>query len=269
VIGLIQLGDQAYADRYTYIPTVGLYVIAVWGVGALIPQNATAKKAAAVVSAGILAALAVATAVQTGYWRSSETIWRKTAASTEKNAMVDIILANMLEQAGRRDEGWLMLERAREIYPENSMVYGNAGRFKLNEGKPGEAVAFLEEALRLRPTNKLARVNLGIALCSLDRVEEGIRHLREVVEVEPGNFEANYNLGVAALAQQRYDEAAGCFEAVIQAKPEDVSARVGYAVALVHLGRPAEAAPHFQEALRLDPDNPDALAYLRQLNTQK
>ncbi|MCX5770855.1 MAG: tetratricopeptide repeat protein [Candidatus Hydrogenedentes bacterium] len=269
VIGLVQIGQQAYADRYTYLPSVGLYMAAVWGVAAVIPRNAVAKKAAVAISAAILAALAVATAAQAVHWRNSETIWRKTVASTDKNTLALVTLANVFQQQGRAEEAWQTLERALEIDPGNSTTYGNFGRFKLDEGKPQEAVPFLDEALRLRPSNKLARINLGIALCSLGRVEEGTRHLREVLQIDPANLEANYNLGVAVLAQKRYDEAAGCFVAVIEATPGDVPARVGYAASLVHLGKPAEAIPQFQEALRLDPQNADALAYLRQLNPNK
>ena len=269
VIGLVQIGEQAYADRYTYMPSVGLYMAAVWGAAAVIPRNAVAKKAAVAISAAILAALAVATSAQAVHWRNSETIWRKTVASTDKNPLALVTLANVLKQQGRAQEAWQMIEHAREIDPRNSMIYGNFGRFKLDEGKPQEAVPFLEEALRLRPSNKLARINLGIALCSLNRVEEGTRHLREVLQIDPANLDANYNLGVADLAQQRYDEAAGCFAAVIEAKPEDVSARVGYAVSLVHLGKPDEAIPQFREVRRLDPGNKDALAYLRQLGANK
>jgi len=269
VIGLVQIGEQAYADRYTYLPSVGLYIAAVWGAASLIPRRPIAKKAAAAISAAMLAVLAVATAAQAAHWRSSETIWRKTVASTDKNTMALVILANVFQRQGRAEEAWRMLERAREIDPGNSTVYGNFGRFKLDEGKPQEAVPFLEEALRLRPSNNPARVNLGIALCSLNRGDEGTRHLREVLQIDPSNLQANYNLGVAALAQQRYDEAVGCFAAVMEADPGDVPARVGYAVSLVHLGKPEKALPQLQEVLRLDPDNADALAYLRQLNANK
>ena len=269
VIGLVQIGEQAFADRYTYMPSIGLYIAAVWGASAIIPRSAIAKKAAVAVAAVVLAALAVATAAQAGHWRSSETIWRKTIAATDKNALAHVKLANALQQQGRPDEAWRTLERALTIDPDNSTVYNNLGSFKLAEGKPGEAMPFLEEALRLRPKNTLARVNVGIALCSLNRPEEGMRYLREVLQTDPSNLQANYNLGVASLAQQRYDEAGGRFAAVIEAAPGDVSARVGYAVSLVHLGRPEEALPQLQEVLRLQPDNADALAYLRQLNPQK
>jgi len=269
VIGLIQIGDQAYADRYTYLPSIGLYIAAVWGASALIPRGAPAKKAAAAVSAVILAALAVATARQAAHWRSSETIWRKTIASTDRNALAHVKLANTLQQQGRPDEAWQTLQRALQIDSNNSTVYNNLGSFKLAEGKHQEAVPYLEEALRLRPGNNLARVNLGIALCSLKRPEEGMRYLHEVLQADPSNLQANYNLGVAALAQRNYDEAAGCFATVIAAAPGDVSARLGYAVALVLLRKPDQAVPQLHEVLRLDPDNPDALAYLRQLNPQK
>jgi len=269
VIGLVQIGEQAYADRYAYIPSVGLYVTAVWGVGALVERHAALKKAALALGCAVLVALAGATAVQASYWRDSETIWRRTIAVTRNNPLAYIKLANALQQQGRGDEAWDVLQKALQIAPDYSSVYNNLGSFKLAEGKPGEALPLLNKALQLRPQNTPAKVNLGIALLSLNRVEEGTRRLREVLQADPGNRQANYNLGVAALGAQRYGEALKCFETVMETDPSDISARLAYAVSLVHLGRAREAIPHLQEVARRDPSNPDAQNYLRQLQPQE
>ena len=217
VIGLVQIGSHALADRYTYVPLIGIFVMAVWGVGEGVAEG---RWRWGWVSFWVLAGCLGCSWVQVRYWRNSIVLFEHTLAVTKGNALAHNNLGSALFQAGR----------------------------------VGEAVGHYEEALRLKPDFPEAHNNMGIALFQQNQVPEAIGHLEQVLQLEPGDADAHYNLGKGLLQLGRAAEAVGHLEQVLRLKPEDVEAHNNLAVALFQLNRAPEAIQHLNQALVFKPD---------------
>jgi Flp pilus assembly protein TadD len=184
VAGLVPVGAQAMADRYTYLPQLGLVVALVWGAGAALAHRRAraAGLAAALLAALVLSAISLR---QTGYWRTTEILFVRALAVTEGN--------------------WLM--------------HNDLAGYYMSHGRPREAAAQLAEAIRIRPDAAAAHANLGIVLGQLGDQAGAVRHLRRAVALEPGNVEAHVNLGIAYAALGERGWAAAEYEALRRIAP--------------------------------------------------
>ncbi len=246
VMGVIQVGNQAHADRYTYLPLIGIYMALTWLAGSatvpvalagVTPGSPRAKKAFGetpktasetlalpILAVAILAVLMVCAWKQTGYWQDSETLWRHTAASTTDNAMGHYSLGDALSQKGSEDEAITQYQMALQIMPD-----------------------FVE-----------AHDNLGVALLEKGRLDEAITQFKMALQIKPGNPKARNNLGFALIRKGSVDEAIHCFQQALEIKPDYVQARVNLGNAFLQKGNTAEAIAHFQKVLQIDPGNPVA-----------
>jgi protein O-mannosyl-transferase len=215
VIGLIQVGGQAMADRYTYLPSIGLFLIAAWG----LPE----RKAAMVTVAAAVLALAVGTRLQLRHWVDSEALFRRAVAVTERNYLAHLNLAQIL--AERNDQAGAMehFRQALAIRPGMWQIHASLGNNLRRWGKPAEALPSLRKAIALRPKDGKLHHSLAMALDDLGRTDEAIAELRKAVEISPGLDDAWYGLGL--LLRQKGD-AAGALQN-FQAAPESVRARLG------------------------------------------
>jgi tetratricopeptide (TPR) repeat protein len=173
VIGLVQVGEQAMADRYTYVPLIGLFVIIAWGVPDLLSGWAYRRTALAITATLVLSVLMVSTWKQLHYWKSSTSLFEHTLAVTENNSVAHFGLGNAL----------------------------------LEEGKTAEAIHQYSETLRLDPGYVGARINLGIALLDQGRRADAINHFFEVLKTNPHDVRVHLNLGVALAREGRTAEA--------------------------------------------------------------
>jgi tetratricopeptide (TPR) repeat protein len=195
VIGLVQVGAQARADRYTYLPFVGMFIALAWAAAAAPVRYHTAAAAAATAA---VAALAAAAWFQAGVWRDNASLWTHTARATAGN----VVALNNLATA-------LIDERDR----------------------PAEALPVLREALRISPDDADARYNLGLALLRLGRSAEARVAFEEALALTPADADARYMLGLALLRLGRHREAAGHFETVLAKDPDYKDARIQLAIA--------------------------------------
>jgi len=265
VIGIVQIGEQAYADRYTYIPLIGLFVMAAWAVPDLVPQRRFSRFALRGVAGLAIAALTVATWFQVGHWRDSEQLWRRAVEATSNNEMAHIKLGNALNEQGKVEEAVAQYREALRVKPDSARAYNNLAMIRLNQGDFQEALRLLSEALRISPNHVDAHVNMGIALASLNRPGEAIAHFAAALQLDPGRADAHYNLGAALFLQGEYARAAAHFAEAVRVNPLDIDARFALAVALIHLNKPEQAATHLDEVLRRRPDHAEARQYLDQL----
>jgi Tfp pilus assembly protein PilF len=217
VIGLLQVGAQARADRYTYLPQIGLYVIAAWGAVELCGSWRHRRAVLGAASAAILAGLMAAAYVQTGYWKDSVSLWTHTLACT----------------------------------PPNPSAHSSLGMALADQGKVAEAIRQYEEAIQLQPDLPVAHYNWGIALADQGKLDEAIQHYRRAVEIKPDYVQALNNLGQALGESGRLQEAIQQFERALQVRPNFVEAHFDLGVALARQGKLDEAIPHFQQALTL------------------
>ena len=197
VIGLVQVGAQAMADRYTYLPLIGPFVAIAWGVSDATVRLLGPRRAASVlapVSVAVLGVLAFLARRQVGVWKDSETLFRHALACTQDNWVAHNDLGLALLETGKPDEAIPELETALRIRPEYFDARVNLGRAFLQKGRNADARVLLEEAIRANPASAEAQTNLGIALAVDGRLEEGIGHLRKAVELDPERVEWRKNL---------------------------------------------------------------------------
>jgi Flp pilus assembly protein TadD len=224
VLGLVQVGDQAMADRYTYVPLIGPFVMVAWS-AAEIARRWPAWRAVLAASGGVLlAGCAAATALQLRYWRSSMTLFEHAVEVIPDNYVAHFSLGNALAEQGRLDEALVHYYAALRVKPDLAKAHGNVGVILARQGKLAEAVAHYAEALRLNPDLPEAHNNLGAALADQGRIEEAIAHYERALRLRPDYADAHTNLGMALAAQGKIDL----------------------------------AIAHYSEALRLDPGHPGA-----------
>jgi tetratricopeptide (TPR) repeat protein len=219
VIGLVQVGSQARADRYTYIPTVGLSIALAWGAAEFVrsrPRLRTAMAAAAVASCLACAAL---TWRQAGFWQDTISLFRHSLSVTSGNFLGYNILGVALRDRGRLEE----------------------------------AITSYREALKIHPQFEEALVNLSRALSEQGRADEALTHVAAAAQIKPNDVEAQYNLGTELADRGRFAEAVEALQIAVRLKPDYAKAHANLGSALANLGRLDEAIAQFNEALRIDP----------------
>jgi protein O-mannosyl-transferase len=231
VIGLVQVGDQAHADRYMYIPMVGLLVMLIWGAAEIL-EELQAKMLAIPLAAAACLALAVLSWIQVGYWRNSETLFRHALAVTN----------------------------------DNKIANNNLGNYLMASGRLSEALPYFETAVRIDPESAPARTNLGTVLGELGRLPDAIAQLQIAVRLAPDDPKAHSQLGTALAYAGHLPEAAAEFESALRIDPNDAIVQKNLGLALSGIpGRLPEALSHLEEAERLrpDPELEQAIAQLR------
>ncbi len=239
VIGLVQVGDQAMADRYTYIPSVGLLILVVWGAHELTRRwqyQATGLLLAAMAATVFCIKL---TQRQLGYWRNSETLFRHALEVTQNNYFAHNNLGDALEEKGRMDEAISQFQEAIRLNPGFANVRYNLGTTLLKLGQTDAAIGQLQEAVRLNPDFAKAHYNLGHAFLRKNQIDEAIRQFQEAIRLNPDYAEAHNNLGTALGMKGQIDEAIGQFQEAIRLNPDDAKARSNLAHALEMKNAPA------------------------------
>ena len=231
VIGLVQVGIQAHADRYMYIPMVGLLVMLIWGAAEIL-EKLRAKTLAIPLAAAACLASAVLSWVQAGYWRNSETLFRHALAVTS----------------------------------DNSVANHNLGGYLMTSGRLSEALPYLETAVRIDPKSAPAQTDLGTALGKMGRLQDAIAQLQIAVSLAPDTPKPHISLGTALAFAGRLPEAAVEFESALRIDPNDsvVQSNLGLALSGIP-GRLPDALRHLEEAdrLRPDPELEQTIAHLR------
>jgi len=224
VIGLVQVGNQAMADRYTYIPLVGLFIMVGMGFPRLL-EKWRYRKVLLGVSMGLaLFLLMVITRLQITHWQNNVTLF----------------------------------ENALRMTSDNFLAHNNLGIVLAERGKIEEAIAHYREAIRIKPNYLGAHYNLGVNLVKQGRHEEAMDHYREALRIDPHDAETHNKVGILLAREGKHQEALGHFTEALRFKPDFAAARYNLGLALAEQGEYQKALPHFTEALRLNPDFPEA-----------
>jgi len=262
VIGLVQVGVQAHADRYTYLPHLGLLVMVVWGAGSAWPALERDRRLAAAVAAPAALALAALAWTQAGRWETSESIWRHTLACTSGNPVAHAQLGVALAADGRVDEAVAHYRAAIELQPDYATPRYNLGTVLADRGDLDGAIEQFLLAIEGRPDYAKAHNNLGAALGARGRTDEALVALRCAVALEPGYVEARVNLASALAGVGRTGEAIDAYREALRLDEASAKAHAGLGIALGSLGRVSEAIPHFRRAAELQPGSTTAHANL-------
>ena len=253
VIGLIQSGEQSMADRFVYIPLIGLFVIIAWGIPEVLGRLPQRRATLAVLSAAAIGACAVAARAQVRFWEDNLALWERDVAVTGPNAVGEANLAMALEDAGRGSEGIAHYLEALRVNPGFVDAHNNLGLLLANQGRTAEAIVHFTEALRVKPNDANVRVNLGKALAEQGRVDEAQVQFSEAVRLNPASAQAHNNLANALAGQGRTAEAIGHYTEALRLDPQFSDAQNGLGGALLAQERIGEAIAHFEEAVRLEP----------------
>jgi tetratricopeptide (TPR) repeat protein len=299
VIGLVQVGFQAMADRYASIPMIGLALVLLWGLG---PSVADHFKPLAAGAAGLaLAGLSLTTGQQLRFWQDSITLYTRTLALTRNKAPIHLNLGIALVQNGRITEGMVHYLEALQINPRHAAAHHNLGLALIQTGNAPQALAFFDRALRLdgqmaeahvgkavvlaqmgrrddalesleralaiAPGLAMAHFNLASVLIDAGREDKAMASLAAAIALEPWNAKARNNLGLILAGKGRWGEAVAQYTAALRANPHFEACHINLGVALVRLGQLAQARRHFEMALRINPRSPEARANLDALNT--
>ena len=251
VIGFIQTGSQARADRYTYIPLIGLSIAIVWGLASVLqpwPRVRTALTAAAV------AACFALTWIQVQYWRDSFTLYQHAIDVVPDNYIARFNLAYALQAQGRTAEAVEQLRETVAVRPGFIPARAELGQILAQQGRTGEALEQLQIAVTMRPDDPIAHYRYGSVLGTLGRPADAAAQFAEVVRLQPGNADAHFNYGAALAELDRIPEAVREFEATIRLRPQDADAHFNLGIALARLNRIDDAIAQFAEAVRLRPD---------------
>ncbi len=258
VIGLVQVGGQSHADRYAYLPHVGLFVALAWGAAALARRWRAPPAALAVAAVLPLLACAVATRAQLHHWRDTETLFTRAVAVTNNNALAHNNLGNALAARGALDDGVSHLRRALALRPDYPDAHSNLGDALLQQGDlPGAAVHF-RRAVELDPDFPEPRYNLGNLALESGDFAEAVGHFEKALATRPDFAMASNNLGNALLRLGRAAEAVARFEHALALRPDFVAARHNLGSVLHQLGRSEEALAHYRKIVELQPANANA-----------
>lgn len=308
VIGLVQVGSQSMADRYTYLPAVGLFIMIAWGAAEIAANRPGGRLALGVAGAAALAACALTTERQLRHWQNTESLFRHAIRVTRDNfvawnnlggclaeqlqlreaercyrASIDIMpsseeawanLGITLKDLKRNDEAIAVYEAALRIDRGFVGVHNNLSKALAAAGRLEEAQAHCREAARLDPRSAEPHNNLGALLTREGKWDEAIAAFRQALVLDPGMSEARCGLGGALAKQGRYDEAVGELSGLLKLQPTNAAARLQLAGVLVTQGKTDQAVAEYSEVLRARPNDPDAhhrlaLALIQQRDTAK
>ena len=268
VIGLVQVGVQSMADRYTYVPLIGLFIIFVWGLGETGMSRHVPKTLIAVLTAMVLVVSALQTRNQLSYWRDNETLFRHTLAVTKDNYVAYNNLGTWLAKRGRVTEARDCFIKAFRINPNDSDVLYNLGNALTRLGDPEGAVHAYRRALELTPDHADILNNLGFALADKEQFADATACFEKALQLDPNYADAHNNLANVLFYQHKFAEAIPHFRAALRLAPDNPQLHSNLGDALVKQGQTTEAVRCYQEALRLKPGDPQIRAKLQALGAQ-
>jgi tetratricopeptide (TPR) repeat protein len=255
MVGLVQVGFQARADRYTYLPQIGLYLLITWAATDVTASWRNQRRLLVAVALPLIAALMTCAAIQTSYWRNSESLWRHTLSCTSGNYLAYNNLGTALAERGRFVEAVEQYQKALQIKSDYTSAHSNLGAALLALGRAPEAIEHFQEAIAISPD---AHSNLGYALQQAGRIQEAIVQYQEALRIAPDNVDTHNNLGNALAQIGRMADAIDQYEQVLRLKPDYALAHNNLGVLFQRQGRLSEAIAHYDRALKIRPDYVDA-----------
>ena len=269
VIGLVQVGEFAHADRNTYLPQIGLYVLLTWAAAEMSGNWRHRWLVQGGLAAAILVALVFCARTQTSYWRNSESLWSHTISCTSGNYLAHKSMGDALALKGESAEAIEQYRKALEIKPAYESAHYNLGVALFNIGNVDEAIAQFRMALQINPAPADAHNNLGLALFDKGDLEGAIAQYREALESNPDDAEVHNNLGNALVHREDMEEGIAQYRQALKIAPDNVSAHYNLGVALARKGEEEEAIAQYRKVLEINPDYAEARNNLGTLLARK
>ena len=268
VSGFVQAGGQSMADRFTYIPFIGLFIALVWGAAEWLDRSQVGRKRRIAASVCLLTALLMNMRLQLDYWQDSTTLFGHGIRVTEGNFMAHNNLGSALMEDGKVDGALAQFSMALHIKPKEPHGLYNMGvALKRNEN-PQAATWYFSKALELNPNLAVAHNQLGIMLMTQARLEEAVEHFLKAVESNPQLVTAHNNLGAALMEQDKAGEAMEWYRRALRLAPNNARIHDNLGMALVQAGEVDQASQHFSEAIKIDPTYLQAQENLNRLQSR-
>ncbi|MEN6457398.1 MAG: tetratricopeptide repeat protein [Thermoguttaceae bacterium] len=253
VIGVVQVGRQAMADRFTYLPLIGIYIAVAWGVGR-VTQFMPYRKAIIVVgSALLLTELTACGWLQASIWRDSRTLWTHTLAIDDRCVAAHCNLGCVLREESL-EKAFAQFQRAIQLEPSFADAQNNLGYALVEMNRPEEALPHFRETLRVNPDSYHAHTNMGNALVALKRYDEAFAEFDKALAMQPEDAATHNGRGRAFAELGRLDEAMACYRTALECEPRLLDARMNLASASLTRGRLEEAATQYREVLKFAPN---------------
>jgi tetratricopeptide (TPR) repeat protein len=225
VIGLVQVGNQSMADRYTYIPLIGLFFIVSWGVPQFVQRWRNFKKNLPIIAVIILLILMLVTFIQVSYWKNSISLYEHTLRVTKNNYIAHNNLGTSYREEGLIDNAIKQFEKALSIKPEYAVAHNNLGNILQEQGLYGDAIKHYQEALRIDPDYVDVYYNLGNTFQEQGLFDDAIKYYKEAIRINPEYMKAQNNLGVTLIHKGDIDEAIKQFQKALQINPNYINVK--------------------------------------------
>ena len=265
VAGFVQVGGQALADRYTYLPLIGIFMAVAWGLAELAQRGALPARSRLPLAVAVLLGLAALTWRQAGYWRDQRTVFAHAAAVTEGNHVAHFALGVAADGEGRGDDAIAHYREAIRPNPRFFDAQLKLGNALVGRGDVEAGIAAFRHALKSRPQSVEALVNLGAVESRLKHYDGALAAYRQAVALKPDLVEGSMNIGNVLSELGRDEEALGWYAQALRYGPERVEVHFNLGLTLERLGRGVEAAREYREALRIRPGHADAMSALVRL----
>jgi Flp pilus assembly protein TadD len=232
VIGLVQVGNQAMADRYTYVPLIGIFIAIAWVIPNLFSRIRFQSLVLGMLGGAVVAVLSVAAWNQAGYWRNNVTLFSRMLAVTQDNWLAWNNLGLTYVDLGQPEKAIDHFREALRIKPGYTEAWYNLGLAYDKLGQPHKAIVYYREALRVNPNYAKAWNNLGTAYYELGQPEQAIMYYRKALQTKPDYADAWYNLGLAYAEYGQFHQAISCFREALRIKPDFKEAKQNLEAAL-------------------------------------
>jgi Flp pilus assembly protein TadD len=269
VIGLVQVGAQTMADRYFYIPSIGLFIALVFGLADIAERRPVAPWLGAAIANVVLLVLATLTNAQIHRWSDSFTLFKHTLTVAGPSVAGEDALGLAMHKNGQLDEAAAHLEKALQMQPDDYLALLTMGVTRFYQGRVPEAIEYAQAAIRSDAGASKAHNLLGMALAKQNRNDAALDEMRRASELAPKNAEIRNNLGLALAQLGRMPEAIDEFHEAVRLDPDKAAAAHGnLGWALLGSGKARESIPEFEAALQLNPEFKAAADGLRQAQAQ-
>jgi len=268
VIGLVQVGKQTMADRYFYIPSIGLFIAIVFGLAEIAERRRIAPWIGAAIANVVLLVLATLTNAQIHRWTDSVTLLKHALAVTPPSAAMESALGFALHRSGQLDEAAAHFEKALQLRPDDDISQLYIGICRFYQDRVPEAIEHAKAAIRLQPDLAKAHDLLGMALAKQNRNDAALAESQRAAELAPTDAEIRNDLGTALARLGRIPEAVGEVHKALRLDPNNALAHSNLGLLLLASGKPRESVLEFEAALQINPDLEAAAEGLRQAQAQ-
>ena len=259
VSGVVQVGGHAMADRYAYVPMIGVFVMVVWSVA---QEWRWSRNWLIFLALLVLVDLSLAARVQLGHWSSSRVLFEQTLRVTSRNYVAHNLIGIELKAEGQLDSAIQHLHAAIRIAPDYSEAQNNLGVALLAQGKLDEAAQHFSKSLAGYKRPPEAHNNLGIVFLRKGELDEARKQFSQAIAIDPNYSKVYTSMGLVYAAQKRFEEAIGWYQQALDITPNLYSGHNNLGVALMEMERFDEAIDYFSRAMEINPDNPEAYTNL-------